>query len=78
MNNKLKDVLDTLKFGSSISNTVSTRYSSQQNSEHLQYTYPCRRDGLKSRWAHAREGSTPSLPTLDRVHVCGHARTGYL
>jgi integrase len=25
-----------------------------------------RRDGLKSRWAHAREGSTPSLPILDR------------
>lgn len=29
-----------------------------------------RRDGLKSRWAHAREGSTPSLPTnLDEVRV---------
>ena len=23
-----------------------------------------RRDGLKSRWAHAHEGSTPSLPIL--------------
>jgi len=29
-----------------------------------------RRDGLKSRWAHAREGSTPSLPTrLEEVKV---------
>ena len=29
-----------------------------------------RRDGLKSRWAHAREGSTPSLPrNLEEVRV---------
>lgn len=63
MNERLKEALDILKLTSSVSNSVSTKYSSKRNSKLLLDSYLSRRDGLKSRWAHAREGSTPSLPT---------------
>ena len=64
MNDKLNETLDTLKLASSVSKSVSTKYSAQENIQQLQDTYISRRDGLKSRWAHAHEGSTPSLPIL--------------
>ncbi len=62
INDRLKEALKILKLRSSVSNSVSTKYSAQQKSKQLQDTYLSRRDGLKSRWARAHEGSTPSLP----------------
>ena len=69
INSLLKSTLLKLKTEYFVSNTVSTNYSAQQKNEQLHDTYLSRRDGLKSRWAYAREGSTPSLPTLQIVSL---------
>jgi integrase len=62
INDVLKSTLTGLKSGSSVSNSVSSEGICTRNSLHSRGTYVPEPNELKSRWAHAHEGSTPSLP----------------
>ncbi|MFI5323240.1 MAG: tyrosine-type recombinase/integrase [Thermodesulfobacteriota bacterium] len=60
INEGLKSTLKELKLGSSVSSSVSSDGISIRNSMQSRATYVPQPNELKSRWAHAREGSTPS------------------